>query len=296
MDFKDFPVLCFQIYKGKLENGTSVAIRSLAISKKCSTQNLKVQLDLLSKLHHPHLVVLLGHCIECSGQDDSGGNRLFLVYEYISGGNYRTDLSENYPEKVLKWPDRLAILIGVAKAVHFLHTGVIPGSFNNRLKTNNILLDEHRIPKLSDYGMSIITEETVKLEAKGEGPKSCCKNDLEGDVYNFGFILLESLVGPRISGMGEAFVLNEMASFGSQDGRRRIVDPIVLITCSQESLSIVVSITKKCIFPEVSTHKSHYPLWYRSQRNAYFQKYQLVPLLKMCFGTCSMQLKSRPPV
>ncbi|KAL6139453.1 hypothetical protein ACLB2K_057757 [Fragaria x ananassa] len=221
-----------KIYKGKLENGTSVAIRSLAISKKCSTQNLKVQLDSLSKLHHPHLVVLLGHCIDCSGQDDSGGNRLFLVYEYISSGNYRTYLSENYPEKVLKWSDRLAILIGVAKAVHFLHTG-----------------------------------------AKGEGPKSCRKKDLEGDVYNFGFILLESLVGPIVSGKGETFLLSEMnilmlmpgvnrvlnqqqASFGSQDGRRRIVDPIVLTTCSQESLSIVVSITNKCISPEVSTRPS----------------------------------------
>lgn len=73
--------------------------------------------------------------------------------------------AENCPENVLKWSDRLAILIGVAKAVHFLHTGVIPGCFNNRLKTNNILLDEHRIAKLSDYGMSIITEESEKLEA-----------------------------------------------------------------------------------------------------------------------------------
>lgn len=245
-----------KLYKGKLENGTSVAIRSLAISKKCSTQNLKVRLDSLSKLHHPHLVGLLGHCIDSGGQEDSGGNRVFLIYEYISCGNYRTYLSENYPEKVLKWADRLAILIGVAKAVHFLHTGVIPGSFNNRLKTNNILLDEHRIPKLSDYGMSIITEEIEKLEAKGEGPKSCRKKDLEGDVYNFGFILLESLVGPIVSGKGDMFLLSEMASFGSQDGRRRIVDPIVLTTCSQESLSIVVSITKKCISPEVSSRPS----------------------------------------
>lgn len=72
---------------------------------------------------------------------------------------------ENGPGKVLKWADRLAILMGAAKAVHFLHTGVIPGCFNNRLKTNNILLDEHRIAKLSDYGMSIITEEIEKLEA-----------------------------------------------------------------------------------------------------------------------------------
>lgn len=67
-------------------------------------------------------------------------------------------------DKGLKWSDRLSILIGVAKAVHFLHTGVIPGCFRNQLKTNNILLDEHHIPKLSDYGMSMIAEEIEYLE------------------------------------------------------------------------------------------------------------------------------------
>lgn len=45
-------------------------------------------------------------------------------------------------------------------------------------------------------------------------------------------------------------------SFGSQDGRKKIVDPIVLTTCSQESLSIVVSITRKCITPEQSCRPS----------------------------------------
>ena len=68
------------------------------------------------------------------------------------------------PEKILTWPDRLGILIEIAKAVHFLHTGVIPGSFNNQLKTNNILLDQHKIAKLSDYGVSAILEENEKLE------------------------------------------------------------------------------------------------------------------------------------
>ncbi|KAM1058465.1 hypothetical protein ACFX2B_023105 [Malus domestica] len=251
-----------KLYKGRLENGTYVAIRSLTILKKYSIQNLKVRLDLLSKLHHPHLAGLLGYCIDIGGHDDSSGNRIFLVNEFVSGGNYRTYLSENYPEKVLKWSDRLAILMGIAKAVDFLHTGVIPGCFNNRLKTNNILLDEHRIAKLSDYGMSIITDESEKLEAcKGRRPENKIvvrmnKTNMEGDVYNFGFILLESLVGPIVSGKGETFLLNEMASFGSQDGRRRILDPIVLTTCSQESLSIVVSITKKCISPEVAARPS----------------------------------------
>ncbi|PWA61187.1 Concanavalin A-like lectin/glucanase, subgroup [Artemisia annua] len=239
-----------KLYKGRLENGGYVAIRSLSLFKKHSTRNLKVRLDLLSKLRHPHLVSFLGYCIYDGGVEDSTSSRIFLVYEYISNGNFRAFLSENGPERVLKWSDRLAVLIGVAKAVHFLHTGVIPASSSNRLKTNNILLDDYRIAKLSDYGMSVITGELEQLEVKGDGPKSWHLKKLADDVYDFGFILLESLVGPIVSGKGEAFLLTEMKSFGSQDGRQRIVDPVVLTTCSQESLTIVISITNKCISPD----------------------------------------------
>lgn len=245
-----------KVYKGKLENGTCVAIRSLALLRKVSLRNLNLRLDLLSKLQHPHLVGLLGHCIDDVGPDDANINRLFLVYEYIASGDFRSHLSENSSEKALTWSDRLAVLIGVAKAVHYLHTGVIPGSFGNKLKTNNILLDEHRIAKLSDYGMSVITEDFEQLEGKGDSQKSWHMTKLEDDVYKFGFILLESLVGPIVSSKGEAFLLNEMSSFGSLDGRRRIVDPIVLGTSSQESLSIVVSITNKCIALESSIRPS----------------------------------------
>lgn len=111
---------------------------------------------------------------------------------------------------------------------------------------------------------------------------------MQDDVYNFGFILLEALVGPITSGKGEAFLLNEMVccyayihipvnaisvstfiylgsfddpsewqtSFNSQDGRRKIVDPIVLTTSSQESLSIMISITNKCISADSSGRPS----------------------------------------
>lgn len=245
-----------KLYKGRLENGSYIVIRSLSLFKKYSIRNLKVRLDLLSKLRHPHLVGFLGYCINEEGLEDSTSSRVFLVHEYISNGNFRTHLSECSPNQVLKWSDRLAILIGIAKAVHFLHTGVIPASSSNRLRTNNILLDEHRIAKLSDYGMSIITEELEQFEAKGDGPKSWHMKKLADDVYDFGFILLEALVGPIVTGKGESFLLNEMKSFGSQDGRQRIVDPMVLTTCSQESLSIVISITNKCIAPEPANRPS----------------------------------------
>lgn len=244
-----------KVYKGRL-SGAIVAIRSLSLHRKHAVQSLKLRLDLLSKLHHPHLVTLLGHCIDGAGQDQTGASKVFLVYEYMPNGSFRSHLAESSSQRALRWSDRLTILINIAKAVHFLHTGVIPPSLKNRLTTSNILLDEHRVAKLSDYGMSIITEEIEKIEGKSDGFKAWQKEKLEDDVFNFGFILLEALVGPVGIGKGEAFLLNEMASFGSQDGRRKIVDPIVLTTSSQESLSIVISITNKCISPESTIRPS----------------------------------------
>lgn len=51
-------------------------------------------------------------------------------------------------------------------------------------------------------------------------------------------------------------MFTQQKSFGSQDGRQRIVDPVVLTTCTQESLSIVISITNKCISTEPSNRPS----------------------------------------
>lgn len=86
-------LLLFQLYKGKLENGTQVAIRCLSLANKFSIRNLKLRLDLLWKLRHPHLVCLLGHCIEGGGLNDFNVNKVFLVYEYVPNGNFRTHLS-----------------------------------------------------------------------------------------------------------------------------------------------------------------------------------------------------------
>ncbi|KAL5991088.1 hypothetical protein ACLOJK_011994 [Asimina triloba] len=255
-----------KLYKGRLENGSYVVVRCLALFKRYSIRNLKLRLDLLSKLCHPNLVRLLGHCIN-GPQDDSSVNRVFLVYEYVPNGNLRLHLSEHNPEKVLKWSERLAILIGVAKAVHFLHMGVIPGFFHNRLKSNNILLDENRIGKLSDYGLSIISEEIEKHEARTQDHRSSSVDrkphawqmtNLEDDVHSFGFILLETLVGSAISER-DAYLLNEMVQaspISYHDGRKRIIDPIVLTTSARESLSIVISITNKCVSPDTSTRPS----------------------------------------
>ncbi|KFK25653.1 hypothetical protein AALP_AA8G142200 [Arabis alpina] len=260
-----------KLYRGTLENGSSIAIRCLVLSRKFSSQSIRGHLDWMSKLNHPHLLSFLGHCTQTSIEYDPAVTILYLVYEYMPNGSYRAHLSESFSEKILTWPNRLAILIEIAKAVHFLHTGVMPGSFNNQLKTNNILLDEHKIAKLSDYGVSAIIEENEKLETKSETHKSKKLVKREDDVYNFGFILLESLIGPVPTTKGEAFLLNEMTSFGSQDGRQKIVSPTVLTTSSQESLSIAISIANKCVLLEPSARPSFEDVLWNLQYAAQMQ-------------------------
>ncbi|KAL5750736.1 hypothetical protein ACOSP7_025339 [Xanthoceras sorbifolium] len=260
-----------KLYKGKLENGTQVAVRCLPSWKKYSSRNLNLRLDLLAKIRHPHLVCLLGHCIDCGGRDNYSVNKVFLIYEYVPNGNFRTHLSENTPEKALNWSERLAVLIGVGKAVQFLHTGVIPGFFNNRLKTNNILLDEHRTAKLGDYGLSIISEEISRNGGKQENNKSWQMTKLEDDVFSFGFMLLEAIVGPSVSARKGAFLRDELASLNSQDGRGKMVNPIVLATCSQESLSIVISIANKCICTESWSRPSFEDILWNLQYAAQLQ-------------------------
>ncbi|GMN56786.1 hypothetical protein TIFTF001_033443, partial [Ficus carica] len=199
-----------KLYKGRLANGTQVAIRCLPLSKKFSIRNVKLRLDLLSKLQHPHLVCLLGHCLDSGGRGDYNLNKVYLVSEYVPNGTFRDHLSETSPGKILNWSERLTILIGVAKAVHFLHTGIIPGFFNNRLKSHNILLNQHRMAKLCDYGLSIISEGTENCVAKADSHKSWQMTSLEDDAYSFGFILLEALVGPSLAASREIFLLKEM--------------------------------------------------------------------------------------
>jgi len=45
----------------------------------------------------------------------------------------------------------MAIAIGVARGIQFLHMGVAPGIFGNNLKIENIMLDETLTVKISGY-------------------------------------------------------------------------------------------------------------------------------------------------
>lgn len=64
------------VHKGVLPDGREVAVKQLRAGSQQGEREFQAELETISRVHHKHLVSLLGYCI-------SGAQRL-LVYEFVS--------------------------------------------------------------------------------------------------------------------------------------------------------------------------------------------------------------------
>lgn len=115
------------------------------------------QIELLSRLHHCHVVPLLGYCSESLGKN---AERL-LVFEYMPNGNLRESL-DGGSGKYMDWVTRVAIAIGAARGLEYLHEAAAPRILHSDVKSTNILLDDNWKAKVRililfscDYNMSV---------------------------------------------------------------------------------------------------------------------------------------------
>ncbi|KAF8049374.1 hypothetical protein N665_2223s0001 [Sinapis alba] len=246
-----------QIYRGRLKDGSFVAVRCMKMKKICSTQNLMHHIELIAKLRHRHLVSVLGHCFECY-LDDSTVSRMFFVFEYVPNGELRSWISDGHMGRLLTWEQRISIAIGVAKGIQFLHTGIVPGVYDNNLRITDVLLDNNLAAKISSYNLPLLVEGLGKVGqvVSRTCPKStprCVKYEDKIDIYDFGVILLELIVGRPLRAKGQVDVLKEQlqASISGDDGARRsMVDPTVHRTCSDQSLKTMMEICVRCLLKD----------------------------------------------
>jgi serine/threonine protein kinase len=106
-------------------------------------RELQAEVDILSRVHHPHVLLLLGACTEPGHQA--------LVYERMEGGSLEEALGLGPPgqgqgnaagagqRRALPWHDRVRIAAEVAAALVHLHTGPSP-IIHMDVKPANILL------------------------------------------------------------------------------------------------------------------------------------------------------------
>ncbi|XP_058198834.1 putative serine/threonine-protein kinase-like protein CCR3 [Rhododendron vialii] len=195
------------VYKGKLPDGREVAIKRSEIgatTKKFQEKEIEFDSELasLSRLHHKHLVELVGFCKE--------NDERLLVYEHMSNGSLYEHLKENDREgsNILNsWKMRIKIALETARGIEYLHNYAVPPIIHRDIKSSNILLDANWTAKVSDFGFSLMGPEadTKSMSTKAVGTVGYIDPEYYGlniltaksDVYGLGVVLLELLTGKR---------------------------------------------------------------------------------------------------
>ncbi|KAL0738944.1 hypothetical protein Bca4012_015154 [Brassica carinata] len=188
---------CGAVYKCILHQ-TTAAVKVLYSPESRLSKEFQQELEILSKIRHPHLVLLLGACPEQGA----------LVYEYMENGNLEDRLFQVNNTPPLPWFERIRIAWEVAAALVFLHKSKPKPIIHRDLKPANILLDHNFVSKVGDVGLSTMvqidhlsTNFTIYKQTSPVGTLSYMDPEYQrtgmistkSDVYSFGIILLQLL-------------------------------------------------------------------------------------------------------
>ncbi|XP_054795644.1 cysteine-rich receptor-like protein kinase 2 [Prosopis cineraria] len=188
------------VYKGTLKNGKIVAVKRLALGNhKRIGEDFESEVKLISNVHHRNLVRLLGCC--------SNGQEKILVYEYMKNNSLDKFLfGQN--KGSLNWKQRYEIILGTAKGLAYLHEEFYVCIIHRDIKSNNILLDDHLQPRISDFGLArLLPTDQSHLSTKFAGtlgytaPEYAIHGQLSEkvDTYSYGVVVLEIISGQKSS-------------------------------------------------------------------------------------------------
>ncbi|CAI0453030.1 unnamed protein product [Linum tenue] len=185
------------VYKGLLLDGSIAVIKRNIYHP---VQNFANEVRHIASVQNQHLVKLIGYCEDRQQQ--------FLVTEYISDGNVGQYLydSEGLPVGKLGIKRRLAIALGAAKGLRYLHS-LVPPFLHMHFRTSNVLVDENFTAKVSDYGIYKWVAETPHPGSSSSvdhflDPELNSSSDFSelSDVYSYGVFLLELISGREAHG------------------------------------------------------------------------------------------------
>ncbi|KAH7443701.1 hypothetical protein KP509_02G047200 [Ceratopteris richardii] len=249
-----------KVYRGILIDGQQVAIKRAQKDSMQGAAEFKNEIELLSRVHHKNVVGLVGFCFDQGEQ--------MLIYEYMAGGNLRDCLTGRTGIK-LDWRRRIMIALGSARGITYLHELVSPPIIHRDIKSTNILLDEKKIAKVADFGLSKIAPEPdsrkqhVSTQVKGTlgylDPEYYTTQQLteKSDVYSFGVVLLELLTARTPIEHGNYVVkdVKEAVNKGGISALRSMLDPRIKEESGIE-LNSFIRIALSCVEDTASARPS----------------------------------------
>jgi serine/threonine-protein kinase len=191
------------VYRAERTDGLfrhEVAIKLIRIE--FANENLVRRFELerrtLAALHHPNIAQLHDGGTTLEG-------RPYLVMELVRG----LPIDRYCDEHQLTIDERLELFVQVCRGVHFAHQNLV---VHRDLKPGNILVDESGVPKLLDFGIARLLDESanetaVTLTLTGAylltpdyaSPEQLMQGPVTTsmDVYSLGVLLYELLSGRR---------------------------------------------------------------------------------------------------
>ncbi|XP_022733877.1 proline-rich receptor-like protein kinase PERK8 [Durio zibethinus] len=185
------------VYKGILTDGREVAVKQLKIGGGQGEREFRAEVEIISRVHHRHLVQLVGYCI-------SEHQRL-LVYDYLPNNTLHYHL-HGRGRPVMDWAVRVKVAAGAAHGIAYLHEDCHPRIIHRDIKSSNILLDNNFEARVSDFGLAKLALDSnthVTTRVMGTfgymAPEYATSGKLteKSDVYSFGVVLLELITGRK---------------------------------------------------------------------------------------------------
>nr|XP_034578051.1 U-box domain-containing protein 34-like isoform X2 [Setaria viridis] len=192
------------VYRCTLDH-TEVAVKVIQQDSIDKTDEFLKEVEILSQLRHPNLVLLLGFCPEIG----------CLVYEYLKSGSLEDQLFNNKGHQPLHWFLRIQIIFEVSCGLAFLHSRNPEPIVHRDLKPANILLDRSYVGKIGDVGFAKLISDLVP-DWQTEYKETIVAGTLyymdpeyqqtgtvrpKSDVFALGVIMLQLLTGRHPNGL-----------------------------------------------------------------------------------------------
>ncbi|XP_026447196.1 U-box domain-containing protein 35-like isoform X1 [Papaver somniferum] len=182
------------VYRTTIDH-TPVAVKLLRSDAAQGMQQFQQEVEILSCIRHPNMVLLLGACPENG----------CLVYEYMDNGSLDDRLFRRGDTPPIPWNIRFKIAAEIATALLFLHQTKPEPLVHRDLKPGNILLDRNYTSKISDVGLARLVPpsmaDNVTQYRMTSAAGTFCYIDPEyqqtgmlgtkSDVYSLGIMLLQ---------------------------------------------------------------------------------------------------------